>query len=202
MNMRKFIVIGDTHDFDVLRKITKHHLGFCISVGDNGIGFDKYDNYDLPRNILFISGNHDNPNVCNRLPGYLGRYGIAKVNGVNVLYISGAKSPDANERTIGVDWWLNEELSYRESNELLEMLLDSNQFKIDVVITHDCPSSISGFQSYTGYLLNEVQKILESKAYQTTWVFGHHHKSTTQVVNNITFIGLSICEIYNYYGDN
>ena len=159
--------LGDTHEQQRVIDICKANTNegdVVLSVGDNAFGFGP--SLELPKNLLTIAGNHDNPSVIANSPNFLGRWGKATIytGGIhyNVLYISGAGSTDKDQRISGIDWWRKEELGYTESNELLEFV-ENRAGMIDIVLSHDCPKFVTGYYSHTTKLLQEVHNILENR---------------------------------------
>jgi len=64
--------------------------------------------------------------------------------------------------------------------------------KPDIMLTHDCPETISPYllrpgaqiyQNQTGYFLQELFNIHQPKR----WFFGHYHKSWQMTINGTDF---------------
>lgn len=163
-----------------------------ICVGDVGIGM-KPNPAKIPKflhkNFSFIHGNHDNPDECANTPGYLGRFGSHN----QIFWVSGANSIDSATRTAGVDWFPNEEISYGETHDLLELYEKS---KPEIMITHECPAVINnmrGFRpNFTSTLLDQLFSIHRPKM----WFYGHHHRSQSHIIDGCIFRCLNINEIY------
>lgn len=165
--------IGDIHGDYTRYQSLIQSIESSIQLGDMGIGFVEFPAID-PRH-RFIRGNHDNPTLCQSIPNYMGDFGFDG----EVFFVSGAASIDRHIRTIGVDWWPEEQLSYTQSIECLELY---ESIKPDIVVSHDCPlvvktqlvgSSICNSPDSTTLLLNELLDIHTPYL----WVFGHHHKT-------------------------
>ena len=165
-----------------------------IQVGDLGIGFIQIPFEKIPLNHKFIRGNHDNPKLCKKIPNFLGEYGITN----NIFFISGADSIDKEYRTIGIDWWKDEELSTRD---MMNLIIRYSSLKPKYVVSHDCPRSFSEkffggtFNSKTSNMMNKLLEIHQPEI----WVFGHHHRSVVEEFNKTKFIGLSELETYKLY---
>lgn len=171
------ILVGDIHGkFDKLYpKIIKSKGEQICQVGDLGVGFPTYDYpEDFGSSFKFIRGNHDNPEICSKHMNYLGDWGYSG----NIFYFSGAESRDTSKRIMGLDWWKEEELSYREAGLALDYY---KEIRPDYVISHDCPASItkkmfpycSEPKSITSILLQMAFEFWRPKA----WFFGHYHQS-------------------------
>lgn len=164
--------VGDVHGkFSKFESILQTKTN-VVQVGDLGVGFA--DTHVLNKyKFRFIHGNHDNPSLCDKVPGYLGRFGFTG----EFFFVSGAYSIDKNQRYIGIDWWDNEELNHSEAMEAFAYYV---QIKPDIVVTHDCPSMVmsqlfshhsADKPSKTQYLLQEMFRVHHPKI----WIFGHHH---------------------------
>jgi len=201
-------IIGDIHgkfyDYEVhclkmgVRHNTDHVPERSIQVGDFGIGF--YSDYwhsevghwqnDSPTH-RFIRGNHDDPEKCKTMPGYIED---GTVEG-DVMFVGGAWSIDHAWRTPGVSWWADEELSVLEFERIISKY---EQVKPRVMITHDCPTSVAWeiflskglglagapqIKTRTGEALQAMFELHQPEL----WVFGHWHNTRKQVINGTTF---------------
>lgn len=200
----KLAFIGDVHGhINEYLGILKFNRDFdqSFQLGDMGIGFRNcFDHLQVdPLRDRFIHGNHDNPDLCKIHPAFLGRYGYVDVGGVRIFFVSGGYSIDKHHRTLGVNYWDNEELSYREAEELLKIYSTA---KADIVITHDCPMDIRHLitgthhqdNSYTPNLLSEMFWYVDHKP--KYYFFGHHHHSFTHEFRGTTFRCLAELEKY------
>jgi hypothetical protein len=169
-----------------------------IQVGDFGIGFfsafwheNEIEWQKKNPQHRFIRGNHDDPEKCKSMPGYI-EDGTVE-NGV--MFVGGAWSIDKNWRTPGVDWWEGEELSYERLETMIDIYRDC---KPRVMITHDCPTSVAyemflskglglgdstQIKTRTGEALQAMFEIHQPEF----WVFGHWHNTSKQVINGTTF---------------
>ena len=187
------VLVGDIHGgFETLQKFIYQAKDTVIQLGDLGIGFKGYKTnlawhfdmdqpFQIPylsnfeydkRKFVFIRGNHDNPDMCRKHKNYLGEWGVFK----KIFYISGAWSIDRAWRKEGLDWWADEELTMEQSYKALDMYLLT---KPEIVISHDCPTSILKMlhseiiETRTGQLLQSMFDKHQPK----NWYFGHHHKA-------------------------
>lgn len=192
-------IIGDIHghwyNYALLTKNIEHN---SIQVGDFGIGFngtywhDRANKHHATKQHRFIRGNHDNPNMCREdMVGYIPDGTIEN----DVMYLGGAWSIDWQYRTEGIDWWRDEELTYRELDELISVY---EVVKPRVMITHDCPT-IAAYYMFikTGNSIggNNLKLTRTGEALQTmfelhqpeNWYFGHWHETKTMKINGTTF---------------
>jgi hypothetical protein len=169
-----------------------------IQVGDFGIGFytpywHESVNDWMKKNPghRFIRGNHDDPNMCKTMAGYI-EDGYCEND---VMFVGGAWSIDFAWRTPMVDWWPGEEVSSQRFEEIIEQYV---QLKPRVMITHDCPTSVAWemflskglglgdnrqIKTRTGEALQAMFEIHQPEL----WVFGHWHNTRRQEINGTTF---------------
>ena len=192
-------VIGDVHGkYDHYYKIIRQTEKFpnTVQVGDFGFKYNILQNLD-PNNHKILGGNHDNYSIINKYPHYLGDYGISNVGGIEFFYYRGAYSIDRQYRTIGIDWWENEQVSIDQFMKARELY---REIKPDIVITHDCPESLyryllhpgaTVYQNTTSWALDELFNIHQPKI----WRFGHFHKSWSMTINGTHFKCLNELEV-------
>lgn len=198
--MKNIRFIGDVHaGFNYYTGLIHNYDGTTIQVGDFGVGFA-----DLPaieNNNWFIRGNHDNPELCNVHPQYLGDFGFRE--DLNLFFVGGAKSIDTYIRTEGVNWWRDEELTVKQFNDAYDLFCEK---KPKIMVTHDCPVDIKrGFirPNYPNDNWTHTQQALQAmwQQYQPDlWLFGHYHPTENRVFkfHGTTFVCLSICGVYDY----
>jgi hypothetical protein len=190
---------GDLHGlYAPLNKFaTKHPQDTIIQLGDYGLFDNQKDRKrNLMPNVKFIRGNHDCPEVCKSKPNYLGDFGVYN----DIFFISGARSTDISDRTIGVDWWPDEELSYEQLNKVIALY---EQVKPDTVISHDAPAAVCNkiikLKHPNGYpykpygmtlAFDQMLEIHQPKR----WFFGHHHLKFNTRINNTEFRCVDINE--------
>jgi hypothetical protein len=183
-----------------------------IQLGDMGLGFDKvrlWPGGSLDRGVhRFIRGNHDNPQVCQNHPRYLGDYGYLEDE--RLFYLGGAWSIDKDWRVPGKSWWPDEELSYADLDKAYQLYVKS---KPQIVATHEAPSKAAFYMldhlviggpkhqpcptdqsvrlkgdEYAYYKAKlgcvntrtsqALQRMLEEHQ-PRYWTFGHYHKTIT-----------------------
>lgn len=188
-------VIGDAHGhYDRYVKMARKR-DYTVQIGDLGFKYGCLENLD-PEKHKVVGGNHDNYPSLVKWPHYLGDYGMASLGGVDFFFYRGAYSIDRQHRTIGVDWWEEEELKIKDFMKAREAYSES---KPDIVLTHDCPESISPmllppevqiYQNTTGWALQELFQIHQPK----TWIHGHYHLSRRILQEGTEFICLDELE--------
>lgn len=192
-------LIGDVHGkyeryYRIIRQAEVHP--YTVQLGDFGFKYNTLTNLD-PNNHKVLGGNHDNYDIIHKYPHYLGDYGIGIVGKVEFFYYRGAYSIDRQYRTVGIDWWEQEQVSIDQFMKARELYRET---KPDIVITHDAPETIVPYllnpgsqlyQNMTGWALNELFNIHQPKI----WRFGHFHKSWSMDINGTNFKCLNELEI-------
>lgn len=199
------LLIGDIHGLfcDYKRILKRYGVSKSLQLGDFGLGFpdtmDGIDLSDIEGTHQFIRGNHDNPEVCRESPYYIGDFGIKRGNFIGGLfdklfYVSGAWSIDQAYRTPGISWWEEEELSYHELSQAVNLYIVE---KPDIVCSHECPDEVLQiFYPSSNYPTRTSQAL--SSMFQhhvpSYWFFAHHHKSWRQNVMGCNFVCLDELE--------
>ena len=188
--MNDLMIIGDVHGklnsyYKIILQEKPEH---SIQLGD--FGFKKHHDWflgtmDISRHKI-VFGNHDYYPYLDK-PYSLGDYStIVLPDGRKLMTIRGAWSIDQNQRIQGVDWFREEEMSIVEWNGCINVY---EQFKPDIVVSHDAPFSIN--KSFYGiYEPNRTSMGLDTcfEIHQPAkWIFGHHHKPKTERVNKCKF---------------
>ena len=188
------LIIGDVHGLiDMYWKLHQKHAGPSIQVGE--FGFKKQHEWHLANmnselhKINF--GNHDDTTYLHQ-PHSLGNWSILPGG---IMTVRGAQSSDKHLRTEGKDWWVDEELSYGEMSEAVEVY----QTELPrIMITHDAPhevrSALFGITDKTT-TSNGLQAMWELHQPEI-WIFGHHHKSRNEVLDGTRFICLEELETF------
>ena len=193
-------IIGDVHGkYDHYHKIvrqTERHP-YTVQLGDFGFKYDTLKNVDHTKHVI-IGGNHDNYDSCGNYPHFLSDYGyMVNFNGIDFFYYRGAYSIDKEYRTVGIDWWANEEVkidAFMKARELYSSI------KPDIMITHDCPEFMVPqyigpkriYQNITNWALSELYNIHQPKL----WIHGHYHLSKTTFYGDTKFVCLDELETY------
>jgi hypothetical protein len=157
-------------------------------LGDCGFDYTTLDNVE-PDKHKIVGGNHDNYDRIINIPHYLGDFGHSCLNGINFFFYRGAYSIDRQYRTVGIDWWEQEQVSIDQFMKARELY---REVKPDIVLTHDCPDEVSfrllkpdqrKYENLTGWALQELFNIHQPKK----WRFGHYHKSWNMNINGTDF---------------
>jgi len=182
----KIRLIGDVHGHVKKYKNLLKDVAYSVQLGD--VGFKEnyqYLNYYISATKhKFVPGNHDD---YDHLPDHaLGDYGIyqpenAPALKTKIFFIRGAKSVDAAMRTLGETYWKNEELSYAQGNDCVDLY---RQVKPDVVFSHDCPMEllskfITNDMKSKGSRTNQILQACFNIHQPKHWFFGHHHNTKT-----------------------
>lgn len=185
-------VIGDVHGrTKTYQKWLRDNLDqdhVSIQVGDMGLGFAGVGlpapgQPPLGPTHKFFRGNHDSPSRCREHKNYLGDYGYLVQYGI--FWCSGAFSIDREYRIEGVSWWPDEQLSYEELGNAIDLYL---QVKPRFVLSHDTASKAGKVLLYDliGPYFMAKQGCIESRTAQALqsmleshqpekWIFGHYH---------------------------
>lgn len=200
--------IGDIHGkwLEYLNVIhdPKNPCSESVQIGDFGLGFQqRQEHVDYVfgemnkenHNHRFIRGNHDSPAECkanqNWIPDGLTENGM--------MFVGGAHSIDQAHRVPGVSWWEDEELSYQE---LGEMIAKYEEYKPDVMVTHDAPDVIAR-HLFPYYRKNDPMCNSRTRnAFETMftihkpklWIFGHWHESINTNILGTDFVCLAELE--------
>lgn len=205
-------VIGDVHglknDLNILLDNIPEDVTSVIQVGDMGVGFGQGDYWHeslnemlLSVNARFIRGNHDNPSVCKTMSTWIPDGQVEN----DAMFVGGAWSIDHRWRTMGFDIWEDEELSYEELDRVVSVY---ELIQPSVMITHDCPLSVSKelFIDNGQSISNQQYRTRTGEAFEVmfgihqpkVWIFGHWHSNADKVINGTRFIclsELSYCDI-------
>ena len=206
--MTKIAIIGDVHgDFDAYVEITKT-CERSIQIGDFGAGFSTKSSNKLDEdgshmpmlspNHKFIRGNHDNPALCKMHPNWIPD---VTVEG-NKFFMGGAHSIDQRNRNIGINWWDDEELSYEELNNAIDIYAAA---KPRYVFTHDCPEIVGAvFFGGNSYKVRHNSSTMQALSMMfdihqpEAWFFGHYHQYKYAFVKGTRFVCVPILTAFEY----
>jgi len=194
----KYRFVGDVHG-----KYTRYvdAIQGCersIQVGDFGMGFGPTQTLEetvfKDGNHRFIRGNHDSPAMCALSRGWIDDGTVED----DMMFVGGAWSIDYARRIPGLDWWPDEELSQERLYEIGHLYYN---VKPKVMVTHDCPLSVSkklfvdrglglgtkSIPTRTGQAFESMFKDHKPKLY----IFGHWHNDVDEVIDGTRFICLN-----------
>ena len=192
--------IGDVHGkYERYHRIIREQdrYPYTLQIGDFGFKYETLKHVDSTKHLI-LPGNHDNYYMCYRYPHFLGDYGYTKLNDVEFFYYRGAYSIDRQYRTIGIDWWEDEQVTIDQFMKARELY---RQTKPEIVITHDCPDFLASqyigpngkmFENITTWALGELYRIHQPKL----WIHGHWHFSKITHYGNTKFVCLDELEVY------
>lgn len=204
--MKSIRFIGDVHgNWKQYKKII-NECDTSIQVGDFGVGFvskiteaihsnPPYDHMKKGDH-RFIRGNHDNPSVCKKHPFWIPDGTMIHDK---IFCIGGAKSIDAHMRTEGYNWWVNEELSYKEFLILCDVY---EKLKPSVIVAHEMPESLTYIvcskcnmtkyddPSITRQFLDNILEIHKPDLF----IHGHWHVNHHTIYQGVEYIGLGELE--------
>jgi len=193
--------IGDVHGhFDTYEYITTRMqvptggtMGCSFQLGDTGI-FTREDLDACPSNEghCLLRGNHDNPALHHKHALSLPDYGYAPDSGL--FWTAGAWSIDQAYRTIGVNWWPLEELTYEDMTLAIAAYREARP---TVMCSHDGPEeairdlmeSRGEYRHHRTRTAFGLQCMLDSHR-PDVWVFAHHHHRFEKVIHGTRFIAL------------
>lgn len=191
--MKELMIIGDVHGKlnSYYEIILREKPEFSVQLGD--FGFKKHHEWFLGmmdtyrHKILF--GNHDYYPYLDKPHSLRDFHEQVLPSGHKIFYVRGAWSIDQAQRIEGIDWFHEEEMSITRWNECI---LTYEQFKPDIVISHDCPYSIykEFFDIYQPNRTNMGLDTLLDIHVPQEWYFGHHHKPRRQEFRGCSFICL------------
>lgn len=187
----QILVVGDIHG-----KLVRYHNLIqnkqpkqSIQLGD--FGFAREHDWFLStmdtekHKVLF--GNHDDYTYLNREHS-LGDYAV--LHGGEIMAVRGGYSIDKARRTMGVDWWAEEEMNFETWVQCIDAYTKTRP---SIVLSHECPADaveqMFGItsSSNTAKGLQALFDIHQPKL----WVFGHHHKSCRKVIEGTEFVCLA-----------
>lgn len=189
--------IGDAHgQYDRYAKIARKR-DYTVQIGDLGFKYGCLEDLD-PKRHKIVAGNHDNYDKIAEYPHYLGDWGSCSLGGTDFFFLRGASSIDRDQRTIGIDWWSQEEISIESFFEARKAY---KEIQPKIVVTHTCPESIAPafleprfshriHISKTGWMLDE----LFNKHKPELWIFGHFHVSKSIMEGPTKFVCLNELE--------
>ena len=205
--MTKITIIGDVHGcFEQYLNIIKD-AQYSIQVGDFGFATEwkKLVDFNIdPHRHKIVLGNHEDYHGIRReyalkdygyINWYVGSDFKEPITHENAWFkfftVRGAYSIDRDFRTIGIDWWPQEELSHEELAKAINLY---EKVKPEIVICHECPKNVSAqlfrllnvHSTRTTMAMDAMFGIHKPKI----WIFGHWHESIAEYINGTLFVCL------------
>ena len=187
-------LIGDIHGNTemYLNIVAKHER--TIQLGDLGFNYEFLNAVDSTKHRV-IAGNHDNYWQMDSYPHFLGDFGELMLEGLpKIFFCRGGRSIDKESRTLGINYFPEEEFDLRQCNDAIDAYNGC-----EVMLSHECPTVVMEQilaskkddrnidPSVTSHLLQRMFDLHRPNL----WVFGHHHKSFTQVIDGCKFVCLN-----------
>lgn len=190
---QKLVIGGVNGKVDAYLEILKKHPNLTsIQVGDFGFRKDHdwfLNTVDCDKHKVNFGNNDYIPYVNHKhsLRDY--SYNVES----RIFSFRGAWSIDSRSRKEGVDWWIEEQVNYRQSNEAAHYF---QKYEPRVMISHDAPDEIGKdwFNTKAKSMTSSVLQVMFELYQPDIWIFGHHHKSKIEIVNGTTFICLNELE--------
>jgi len=180
----KILIIGDVHAWWEYLNIfiNKRKPDILISTGDFGY-YPLLKQYDIGRlknkdtKIFFCDGNHEDHWSLGKLDNneihpnvfYMKRGSTMEILGKTFMFFGGAHSIDRYMRKMGVDWFPEEVISNGEIEEL------DTKLKIDVMISHTCPTEFEIKNDYGYDFSRKALSYLLQQYKPKQWFFSHWH---------------------------
>lgn len=188
-------IVGDVHgDFKKLKYMIESVVpkaDYTIACGDFGywpsmLFFNDLKQIDLKTaKLFFCDGNHENHLSLQNLGNtteihsnvfYIKRGTIVPLGETNFLFMGGADSIDKHVRTPGFDWFVEENISYKNIENFEENF--KRHGKVDIVISHTCPNEFEIIDEQFLRVSDPNRDVLSyilQKTNPKKWYFGHWH---------------------------
>lgn len=200
----KILFLGDTHaNIKLVNKalITSKskRVDLIIQVGDFGYFPNLYPSFLEKINstipFYFIDGNHEDHYALQQYQKenapveiqdnlfYCPRGIAVKINNLNFMFLGGATSVDKTRRTIGVDYFQEENITQGQLMKFNSNYHSICNGRIDILVTHESPylpPSMKPFDDVEDHNRNIVKAIYEEYK-PSLLVHGHHHKRYNSV---------------------
>lgn len=197
-------IIGDIHGRYLTYGKLIANIPQSICVGDVGFDYNYLIDRVDPNKHRSIAGNHDNYDIIDTVPHFMGDYGETNSPLGNIFFVRGAWSIDRKERELN-DFmsksktiWEEQELTVEQGYQALDAYKVA---KPNFVITHECPLDVVQYVTEPGFveMFGYDQPIIKTRTNQLLqamtdfhspkiWCFGHYHKRWYKMINNTLFI--------------
>ena len=195
-------ILGDVHGHHSQYLNLIQGIDYSVQLGDFGFNYECLKSLDSNKHKV-LQGNHDN--YDNKIPNFLGDFGTISLDNLEFYFVRGGFSLDKvfrleDERRTGYkSYWEEEELSQKQGELALE---DYTRTKPDIMLSHECPSSITNlicspgilkyfdlppwFESNTQILLQKMYEVHQPKV----WIHCHYHTHSIRKVGETLFVCL------------
>ena len=203
--MRPLLVIGDIHgkvrEYAIIAETAELQGYNTLQLGDFGFAASYAQlaamNLD-PNRHMFFMGNHDAYN-CNNIPHNIGDFGLVPSYS-DIFFVRGGFSIDKKYRTIGVNWFYEEELTHAEFDTAEELYL---KLRPRVLVCHEPPYEIGhlignpdvlqafgfNYSNFSTRTSLRLQSMIQKHPPEIC-VFGHFHVDVEMTIASTKFIGL------------
>ena len=209
--MTKVRIIGDVHGkYEEYFPLTED-CDYSLQIGDMGFQYSPLNVLDSKKH-KFFAGNHDNYDIYFKTRHALwglthtNNYGPSDHGGLNFFFVRGGFSIDWQPRQRSYfrgspkSWWEGEELLLED---MWDCFAEYKSCKPEIVITHECPRSISSKVGNNSVLSNfgydpktfstrtsELLQAMLDAHRPKLWIFGHYHVAFDQNINGTNFVCL------------
>lgn len=209
--LKKLTLCGDVHgNIPAYLDLVKNS-DYSIQLGDLGFSYKPIIFNISSEFHKVVAGNHDNYTIekgvfIDQTSHFLGDFGVHVVPEIgSFFFIRGGQSIDRDQRLVGIDWWHEEELSYKKCVQACNYY---QEIKPEIVISHECPTEVipyvSKMERYNGRLIGEsrtsllLQNMIEIHR-PRHWFFGHYHVSWSMMIGGTQFRCLNELETFNIF---
>jgi Icc-related predicted phosphoesterase len=129
-----------------------------------------------------------------------------QMEGVRFCSISGAGSIDKEQRSIGVDWWPDEEILDSHITSLITKLDERQWDNVDIFLCHEAPEGVElksnknrvsqNILDYCAIQRTRLKKAVD-RASPTLIFHGHWHQFNIQTLNKAIVVGLNSLDALN-----
>ena len=186
-------ILGDVHEKQEEYIEIIKDAQYSIQLGDMGFNYDKIQSVDSRRHRV-LYGNHDKlttddyGRIVHNDPRFFPNYGSwihsiideVKTNIPDIFVVRGEHSIDKEDRIEGFNWFPNEQMTYREMCNAIELYKNA---KPKIVVSHGCPSSIIQYVGNPAFAYMDLKPSATAKLLQAmydfhqpdVWLFAHYH---------------------------
>lgn len=189
--------------------------GYVVQVGDLGFNYKALNKLDANK-VRVVLGNHECYDTAFNYTHMLGDFGLTQLGPFQFFFVRGGFSIDKMARIRDQvlfghkSWWQEEELTHAQG---LGCLQEYETIKPNVVMSHDCPASVSSMignpeiMKAFGWqpdLITSTQELLEQMFdihKPKLWIHGHYHRDYKLIYKGVKFIGIAEREFVDFDTD-